>query len=139
MKELQVSVKAVILNSKDQILILKNNPLLYPETQKWSIPGGRIELEVDLKTNLLREVFEETGLTEEDVSIEKLITAIDIIKGDKHVVRLTYLCKLKSDDLEIKLSEEHEKFRFVTIEELRKVDPLDSYVFRIIDEIEEVI
>jgi 8-oxo-dGTP diphosphatase len=121
---LQVGVKAFVYNEKGEILLLKRDLVKYPTVNNpWDIPGGRINPESDLITNLNREIAEETGLKTEE---PKLITAQDIIKVDLHVVRLTYLSRVTGGDLV--LSDEHTEYKWLNPEEILKIEGLDSYV-----------
>lgn len=121
--ELQVGVK-ILLKSKDgKYLILQRSEEKYPGVgAKWDIPGGRIDPGTSLLENLKREVVEETGL--EITGEPKLITAQDILKTDKHVVRLTYL---GFADGEVKLSDEHKEYKWLSLEDLKNLEPMDRY------------
>ena len=127
--ELQVGVKILLKNKEGKFLLLQRNPVKYPEVgAKWDIVGGRINPGLSLLENLKREVMEEAGL--EIVGDPKLILAQDILKTDKHVVRLTYIGEAVG---EVKLSEEHSEFRWLSIEEFSKLEPMDKYIKEILD------
>ena len=127
--ELQVGVKIILQNKEGKYLLLKRNPEKYPETgAKWDIVGGRINIGSSLLENLKREVFEETGLGIN--SDPKLIAAQDILKIDKHVVRLTYT---GFTEVEVKLSEEHSDFKWISREDVKTLDPIDSYTKSVFD------
>lgn len=129
--ELQVGVKILLQNKKGEYLILERSKEKYTDVvNRWDIPGGRINPGSSLLENLRREVFEETGLyvTEEP----KLFSAQDILKTDKHVVRLTYL---GGADGEVVLSDEHVSYKWVSREELENLEFLDIYVKKILFDI----
>lgn len=122
--ELRVGVKILLRNKEGKYLILCRSEEKYPEVgKKWDIPGGRIDAGVSLLENLKREVTEETGLQVE--SEPKLLAAQDIIKKDKHVVRLTYAGEANG---EAKLSDEHTDLKWLTLEEISKIPMLDRYL-----------
>ena len=127
--ELQVGVKVLLKNKEGKYLIVRRNREKYPETgAKWDIVGGRINIGFLLMDNLSREVMEETGLS---VTGEpKLLTAQDILKNNKHVVRLTYT---GFADGEVKLSDEHSDFQWLSVEEILKLEPLDSYTKKVLE------
>ena len=128
--ELQVGVKILIKNTDGTFLFLKRSPIKYPETQKWDIPGGRIDVGSTLMANLAREVAEETTLSL--VGTPRLIAAQDILKStDKHVVRLTYVGEAEGD---VVLGDEHVAYQWFSLSELQTLDPLDSYVKAIVSE-----
>lgn len=121
--DLQVGVKIFLKNKDEKYLVLQRSKEKYPGVgAKWDIPGGRIDLGATLMENLNREVLEETGLTiSGDI---KLLTAQDILKTDKHVVRLTYF---GFADGEVKLSEEHSDYKWLTLDEVKNLEPMDKY------------
>jgi 8-oxo-dGTP diphosphatase len=121
--DLQVGVKILLKNEEGKYLVVCRSAEKYPEVgAKWDIVGGRIDRGTSLIENLKREVMEETGL--EITDEPKLITAQDILKTDKHVVRLTYI---GTADGEVKLSDEHSEFRWLTLDEIKNLEPMDSY------------
>jgi len=121
--ELQVGVKILLKNKDRKYLVVRRSAEKYPEVgAKWDIVGGRINLGLSLIENLKREVKEETGL--EIIYEPKLITAQDILKGDKHIVRLTYTGFASG---EVKLDEEATEYKWLTLEEISKLEPLDKY------------
>ena len=131
--ELQVGVKILLQNTERKFLILQRNLEKYPDITKersLDIPGGRIEKGVSLFTNLQREVREETGLELEDEP--NLIIAEDIIKTDKHVVRLTYAGLVQGEPT---LSEEHSSYQWLSLEELKTIKGLDSYTLNAINKL----
>lgn len=121
--DLQVGVKVLLKNKEGKYLVVCRSAEKYPEVgAKWDIVGGRINTGVSLLENLKREVMEETGL---EIKYEpKLITAQDILKNNRHVVRLTYL---GFADGEVKLSEEATEYKWLSLEEISTLEPIDSY------------
>lgn len=129
--ELQVGGKILLKNKDGKFLLLHKNPANYPNimvNELLDIPGGRINPGTSLLENLKREIYEETKLRL--IEEPKLITAQDILKTDKHVVRLTYLGEA---DGEVKLSDEHSEYRWLTLEEISVLEPMDSYFKNIIN------
>jgi ADP-ribose pyrophosphatase YjhB (NUDIX family) len=124
--ELQVGVKVFLQNSEGKYLILERNLDKYTDIQKravWDIPGGRIEAGAPLLDNLRREVLEETGL--EISEPIRLITAQDILRTDKHVVRLTYTAQIVEGQL--RLSDEHVAYKWLSLDELKTLENFDSF------------
>ncbi|MFA5840856.1 MAG: NUDIX domain-containing protein [Candidatus Paceibacterota bacterium] len=121
--ELQVGVKILLKNKDGKYLVLFRSLGSAPKSgQHWDIAGGRINAGSSLIENLKREVIEEAGL--EIIGEPKLITAQDIFKPDKHVVRLTYA---GFADGEVKLSEEHSDYKWASLEEVKNLEPMDKY------------
>jgi 8-oxo-dGTP diphosphatase len=128
--ELQVGVKILLKNKDGKYLVVRRSPKIYPEVgAKWDIVGGRINPGISLIENLKREVKEETNL--EIRSEPKLISAQDILRVEgKHIVRLTYI---GDADGEVKLSEEHEEYQWLSLEEIKKLEPMDKYFKEILE------
>src|SRR5258708_6974452 len=123
--ELQVGVKIILQNKEGKFLFLQRNPDKYPEVKKddlLDVVGGRIDIGTPLIENLKREIFEETKLNL--IEEPKLLAAQDVLRPDKHVVRLTYLGNI---DGEPKLDEEHIAYKWLTLEEVKKQAGLDHY------------
>ena len=130
--ELQVGVKILLKNKKGEYLVIRRSADKYPKAgAQWEIVGGRIDISSSLVDNLAREVMEETGLT--IVGNIKLITAQDIFNPNKHIVRLTYLGK--GHGL-VKLSNEHTDFKWLSIKEIKLLNPLDPYLKHVLEKFE---
>lgn len=123
--QLQVGVKVLLKNKQDKYLLLERNFEKYPDvprSDKWDIVGGRIEIGSSLLDNLKREIFEETklALTERP----RLIAAQDILRPDKHVVRLTYTAGIEGEPV---LDEDHSAYHWFSLDELKQMSDLDQY------------
>ena len=123
--ELQVGVKVLLKNKEGKYLFLHRSAKKYPEVNRlWDFPGGRIDPGAPLRDNLARELKEETGLAL--TSEPKLIGAQDILKNDRHVVRLTYVGQASGETPT--LSEEHDGFEWFTLDEIRNRPDFDKYL-----------
>ena len=128
---LQVGVKILLKDDSGKYLLLRRSKEKYPELHgQWDIAGGRIEAGTLLIENLKREIAEETGL--DLVGEPELIFAQDILGTDNHVVRLTYTGVASG---RIRLSDEHDEYRWFSLDEIKKLDDLDSYVSVVFKEI----
>lgn len=126
---LQVGVKVLLKNKQGKYLLLKRSAKKYPDVNNlWDIAGGRIEPGVPLLDNLKREVQEETKL--QLTSEPQLIAAQDILKNNnRHIVRLTYVCKTIREPV---LSAEHDEYKWLTLEQIKNLKRLDSYLKKIL-------
>lgn len=129
--KLQVGVK-VLLVQDNKYLFLRRSPSFKAGAQKWDIPGGRIETEEALLDALRREVYEETALELLDVST--LLAAQDIFAAEKdlHVVRLTYLASAKGT---IKISNEHDEYKWMDLQEILSDPNVDSYLRKVLEDL----
>jgi 8-oxo-dGTP pyrophosphatase MutT (NUDIX family) len=102
------SAKAVMYRN-GKVLLIKND-------KGWDLPGGHIQQAETIVSALMREIFEETGLSVN----EKDITNMNM--RDRHK---TFFCvMLPSDD--ITLSDEHFEYGFFTLEEAMQLDNLSK-------------
>lgn len=64
--------KAVFNYRVAAVMIVDNHVLIHRQTkdEHWALPGGRVELQEDSQTSVVREVKEELGI---DVKVEKLL------------------------------------------------------------------
>lgn len=126
--DLQVGVKILLKNREGKYLFLRRSKEKYAEIgAQWDIVGGRIDPGVPLLENLKREIKEETNL--EMLNDPVLISAQDILKTDKHVVRLTYIGEATG---EVMLSDEHDEYQWFTIDEVKILPDFDRYVKEIL-------
>lgn len=89
-----VGVGAVIFD-KDRVMLVKRGHA--PMQGEWSLPGGALELGETLENGVRREVFEETGLTVEPVSIVEVFDRIACDQAGRvqfHYVLVDYLCRV---------------------------------------------
>lgn len=114
---LKVGVKVLLVSPSGKILFLKRSKKVYGNKEfLLDIPGGRIDANQDLITNLKREVFEETGKTEFEEPF--LLGAQDLWYDNEHTVRLTYISRV-TDEVVV-LSEEHTAFEWLSLEDIEK-------------------
>lgn len=122
-----ISQKAFILNN-DKLLVLK-----FPKSDgkqwegKWCLPGGLLEMNESLENGLTREIKEETNLTTStgevfgvsDIKYKGFIFK-DGRKLNVRFIEIGYICKYTKG--KVALSEEHTGYKWVTKEELQKLD-----------------
>jgi 8-oxo-dGTP diphosphatase len=97
---------------------------------RWEPPGGVLELDESITEGLVREVFEETGLTVEP----EIITGV--YKNMKaNVVAIVFRCKVVSGDLHT--SDETQAFAWLTPDEISGAMP-EAYAVRMLDAFETV-
>lgn len=80
----QVAACAIILNEQGQLLLCEHT---YRRLCPWGLPGGDLKFGEDPQDGVKREVFEETGLTVQDVRLLQIESSQEV-----HRVILTYLC-----------------------------------------------
>lgn len=115
-----------ILKDKDLFLAVKRseNDTKFPGA--WEFPGGHLEDGEDLKKGLIRELKEEIGFEND---FEPIITHYtDEVKEKNgeliHDLEIDFIINVNKDDFEVKLSEEHSCYEWVT----KDSDYLDDYI-----------
>lgn len=127
---LKVGVKVILVSDLGRFLFLKRNESVYGNKGfLLDIPGGRIDPDQDLISNLKREVMEETQI--ESFGEPVLLGAQDIWHDNQHTVRLTYISRVTGE--EVVLSEEHERFEWISLKDLQeRTEEVDGLVMSII-------
>ena len=78
----------------------------------YEFPGGNIEDNELILDGLKRELYEEIGLTI-DINKAKIINFYDEIKENYHYIELDFLIKIENKNIDIKLSNEHDDYKFI--------------------------
>jgi len=124
------AVSGLILDSNNKILLIKRaSP---PAKNKWSLPGGAVDLGEELEKALYREILEECGIR---IQIDRLFNAVSRIVKDKkndiqyHYIILNYLCQY-IDGL-VKADSDASAAQWFDIEEIEKLD-LSEGIFDVI-------
>jgi len=115
-KKINVSGGVIIKkgkNGESQILLIQRaSNDFYP--LEYEIPRGKCDKgdSKDLIKCLKREIKEETGL---DIIPIRYIGKFEYIadRGKRRSIQYNYLCKMKDPNQEIKLSKEHQDFRWI--------------------------
>lgn len=131
-----VAVKGWI-EKDSKFLLAKRGPNELHKPNKWSLPGGKIEDEVEepsiLQKTLRREIKEEVGIDITD-DVELIYNNSFLRVDGAHVVMLTFLCHYKSG--EAKPMEDTAEIRWFTIEELKKFNEAEDFLKKEINELE---
>lgn len=106
-------ISAYILRGQEFLLLHRTTePIL------WTPPGGHLEVDEDPRRGAVREVQEETGMEVE------VLAPVSVWYGDLGqgpAVSIDFLCRHRSG--RVRLSEEHDAFRWSTVEQLRNGQP----------------
>lgn len=118
----QITTQAVIKNSDNEILLVKRS-----KPGGWfTLPGGTVEEGEDIKKCLQRELLEETGLS---FNIGKPIWIWQSDHIGKDLLGIVFGTKdIVDKGFDIKLSPEHNKFGWFSIENLFSDESVDPYI-----------
>jgi 8-oxo-dGTP diphosphatase len=114
-KPFVLSVKAVIRDKQDRCLVVRRSAGSKNDAGCWDFPGGKVDAGERFDTALLREIQEETGLS---VELAKILGAAESNLRDRKVAYLILEARLVQG--QVRLSEEHDGFEWMTLENLAK-------------------
>jgi len=132
-----IAQKALIYddNTKKFLLLKAKNPQEYflKHFGRWEFAGGRLEDNETLEAGLEREIREEIG----DVDFEMIgpVSVKKVSLDVGNIIMIDYLIMYKGGEIE--LSDEHEEFRWETLEEIEKNNDYHDWVKRIIKKAKE--
>lgn len=106
-----------LLKKDNKFLILKRHPNSSSNPNRWELPGGKVDDGENFDKALIRELKEETNL---DIKIGDLVGAVQEDFPHKKTVAIIMNIELISG--EIKISEEHVDWKWVSIDELESFD-----------------
>ena len=119
----EATVGALVVNKKGQVLIVQSKKW----GDKYTVPGGHIELGERAEDAIIREVKEETGL--EVGPVELLIVQQAIYPKDyhkhQHFIFMDYVCKARTDVVRLD-GRELQEYVWTSPEEALKLD-LEDY------------
>ena len=119
----EATVGALVVNDKGLVLIVRSKKW----GEKYTVPGGHIELGERAEDAIRREVKEETGLESDPlelVIVQQAIYPKDYHKHE-HFIFMDYVCKAKSEEVKLD-GRELQEYLWVSPEEALKLD-LEQY------------
>lgn len=117
MKAYGLTVRGIIKNENNEILIVKRHPKSKTDPEMWELPGGKVEKGEHFADALVREIKEETNL---DVNVGDFAEAVQNDYMHKRTVQLMmYL-----DDVEgtVKISDEHTDWMWASLEKIKGLE-----------------
>lgn len=114
--------KVFVVNEKGEVLLLQRSRSDDRRPLGWDLPGGNVEYNEDPNEAVLRELQEEAGLTASNLQVFYVGTETD----DHYIVTLLY--KATAETTEVKLSFEHEQYKWVKPQEITDFEMQQKYV-----------
>ena len=114
MRTYGLTMRGIIKNENDEILILKRHPKSRTDPEMWELPGGKVERGEFFDDALVREIKEETDL---DVEVGDFAEAVQNDYSHKRTVQLImYLDNVRGD---VKISDEHTDWMWADLEKIK--------------------
>jgi len=112
-----------ILISDSKILLIQRSRNDSHEPLKWEIPGGKLDKGQDVNSAAQRELIEEVGIFATPLSSLSFFDSdIDGSTKYKGLPYVRFVCLYKCETQKVRLSEEHEGFKWVTFDEALNED-----------------
>ena len=116
-KHYGLTVRGIIKNDSDEILIVKRHPKSRTDPEMWELPGGKGEKGEDFEDALVREIKEETNI---DCTVGDFCEAVQNDYMHKRTVQLMmYLDNITGD---VKISEEHTDWMWAGTGDIKKLE-----------------
>lgn len=114
---LQVGASVIVEDSEGRILLQ-----LRRDNHCWGHPGGSLELDEEVESAAMRELYEETGLTAEELELFGIFSGKDMHyiypNGDEvSNIDIVYICRRYKGELVCQESEV-DKLQFFTVDEI---------------------
>ena len=117
MKSYGLTVRGIIKNDSNEILIVKRHPKSRTDPEMWELPGGKVEKGEHFADALVREIKEETNL---DAEVGDFCEAIQNDYSHKRTVQLMmYLEDVRGD---VEISDEHTEYMWASIEKIKTLN-----------------
>lgn len=114
---------SLVVQYQDQILFLKRNKDVHFYPNVWSVPSGFIDEPLPVKTIALKELAEETGITEADTEFIK-VAPVRVFKDEaigKQAHIFPVLIRLKQQS-PVRINWEHTEYTWLTPAETGSYD-----------------
>jgi len=107
--------KTVVLNPKNEVLLLRRSRSDPQRPGDWDFPGGNVEPGESYAVAAQREIFEETGI---EVSLDDLhlVYTGTMAYADKDLSVNRLLFAVRIEDQPVRLSIEHDFYKWVDID-----------------------
>lgn len=109
-------VKTAIINSNQQVLLIKRSPTDAARPGEWDFPGGGVDEGEDIIQAAARETLEEAGIAVDPKSFKLVYAGTKFSEQHQESQnRLFFVCRV--DNPKVTLSGEHSSYEWTEIQE----------------------
>lgn len=112
-----LTVRGIIRNENDEILLVKRHPKSRTDPEKWELPGGKVEKGEFFDEALIREIKEETDL---NCKIGDFAEAVQNDYTHKRTVQI--MMYLEDVSGSVKISDEHTDWMWADSEKIKELE-----------------
>jgi 8-oxo-dGTP diphosphatase len=123
--QIVVLMVTALIENRGKYLVLKRSRKNFTNKGKWQFPEGKVKFGEELEKALKREVEEETNLVVTDAKIVGIHSSI--LRRTKSIFRMfrtVFSCKVVG---KIKLSRDHNEYRWIDKKELEKLNFIEGF------------
>lgn len=113
--EHRVVAKVIVVNSDNEILLLKRSATDVRRPLEWDIPGGHTDENELAEEAAVRETKEEAGIDLHARNLQLVYAVSDVVQDGLNVTWLFYVAHTEAQD--VRLSHEHQEFAWKTLDE----------------------
>ncbi|WP_410507888.1 NUDIX domain-containing protein [Methanosarcina hadiensis] len=117
-----ISVYALLRNEKGEFLLLRRSENSRTNPGKWDLPGGKVNPDESLKEGIVREVWEETGIS---IVPGDIAGEVNFELPEKKVIAIVFDGGYIVAD--VKLSYEHMAYTWFSFEKIIEMEELPDY------------
>lgn len=124
-----IGSNAIIFNKNGEILMMKrsNDDEAFPG--EWELPGGGVDYSETPQESLKREIKEECGL---NVEVHNPLGVNSFYLDNSRIVEITFLCTIIDSKFDVKLSDEHSEYRWISFENINSLN-LNDYMSKVVN------
>ena len=112
--------KALLIDADNQMLVLRRSETHPTLAGQSDLPGGVIDRGEEPGEALIREIYEETGLSVDFFALKLVYSGTEFYKSS--YIRMLYVVRLDTSAPKVRLSFEHDQTKWLPISELAKIE-----------------
>ena len=122
-KDIKLTIEDINFSIRVVGVIIKNNKVLFQKRKNdkyWALPGGKVEISEKTQDVIIRELYEEIGLTDIEIKRPLWFTEyfFDVNNTKHHQYIIGYLLDIKDNE------------KIINIEEFDGIEPTKNIIYK---------